>query len=42
MRKRRRLSRQAGTGKANVSEPLLKRRELGNGIKTGALMPDPG
>jgi hypothetical protein len=42
MRKRRSESRQAGTRKANASEPPLKRRDLGNGIRTGALMPDPG
>jgi hypothetical protein len=35
MRKRRRESRQAGTGKANASEPLLKRRKRSGVIKTG-------
>jgi len=29
------VSRQVGTGKTNASEPLLKRRDLGNGIETG-------
>src|SRR5881628_967474 len=32
------VSCQVGTGKTNVSEPLLKRRDLGNGIRTGVSM----
>src|SRR5260370_42689573 len=35
MRKRRRESRQAGTGKANVSEPQLKRRETETASEPG-------
>jgi len=31
-------SRQVGTGKTNVSEPLLKRRDLGSDIETGVSM----
>ena len=34
-RKRRCERRQAGIGKASASEPLRKRRKIGDGIKTG-------
>ena len=37
-RKRRRESRQVGTGKASASEPLMKCRKIEDGIKTGVLM----
>jgi hypothetical protein len=36
--KRRRKSRQIGTRKTNASEPLMKCRDLGNGIETGVSM----
>lgn len=42
MRKRRCESRQAGIGKANASEPLLKRRNVIDGIRTGVLITIPG
>ena len=32
------VMRQVGTGKASVSEPLLKRRNQGDGIETGATL----
>jgi len=35
LRKRRCKSRQAGIRKASVSEPLMKRRKTGDGIRTG-------
>jgi hypothetical protein len=35
MRKRRPVRRQVGIGKANVSEPLLKCRNVIDGIRTG-------
>jgi hypothetical protein len=35
LRKRRRKSRQAGIRKASESEPLMKRRKIRDGIKTG-------
>jgi hypothetical protein len=36
LRKRRCKSRQAGIRKASESDPLMKRRKIGDGIKTGA------
>ena len=35
LRKRRRESRQAGIRKASVSDPLMKRRKIRDGIETG-------
>jgi hypothetical protein len=35
LRKRRRKSRQAGIRKASESDPLMKRRKIGDGGKTG-------
>jgi hypothetical protein len=35
MRKRRRVSRQAGIRKASESDPLMKHRKIGDDIKTG-------
>jgi hypothetical protein len=35
LRKRRCQSRQAGIRKASESDPLMKRRKIGDGIKTG-------
>jgi hypothetical protein len=35
LRKRRRKSRQAGIRKASESDPLMKRRKIGDDIKTG-------